>query len=324
MSATPALHTNSTTNMSQRQSRYVAVVCPRKKNPSNIRLAPFTGRPIHPFRFLDLPAEIREIIYDLWIPTVLHVSLGLRGIRLQHFSETREGLCFQAISISPFLLNRQFYQEFRHALFVRSTWCFSSANLLAKVFSRIPKSTSDMIRHVSMRMITQGSRNTSASTGDLSVALTYSPFRAALHYLRQMQHLQTLLININFSDFTFKDSDPYNGNHFRDCGSPFTIAAYCVGEFTWVGLETRIPFSQNNLPKEFMHTLQARCGTTNVSLVMKHKDRYAGQMVDVVICPSTATYFHTTVGVDQTRVDRVGVDQMKVSEEKMDIDSDDP
>lgn len=289
--------------MSQRQSSYMAVVYPRKKNSSNVELAPLTSKHMQPFRFLDLPAEIRETIYDLWIPTVLHVSLGLRGVRLQHFSETKEGLCFQAISISPFLLNRQFYQEFLHALFVRSTWCFSSANLLIKVLRRIPKSMSDLIRHVSMRMITQGSIHPSTCTDTSNVALTYYPFQAALHHLRHMHHLQTLSININFADYTFKSSGPYAGNNPGDRASPYVIAANCVGEFTWVGLKTRIPFSLNNLPREFMHTLQARCGETNVSLVMKHKDRYAGQMVDIVICPSTATGIHTTVGVDQMRED---------------------
>lgn len=267
--------------MNQRQSRYVAVVCPTKHMPSNTRSAPFIGRPRPPFRFLDLPAEIRESIYDIWIPTILHVSLGLRGVRLQYFRETAGSLCFLTISIRPFFLNRQFYQEFCHTLFLRSTWCFSSANLLAQVFDRIPKWTAERIRHVSMRLISQSTRETLPSThGDLG-KVPPSPFTLARCGLGKMSQLQTLCINLNLADFACKAPIRARDNRFA-CA----FAANRVADFTRVGVQTRVPFVQANLPSEFMNMLRARCGDGSVSVVLKHHDRYAGQMVDVVISPA--------------------------------------
>ena len=92
-----------------------------------------------------------------------------------------------------------------------------------------------------------------------------------------MNQLQTLLIYINLADFGYVRANP------RTAFPANTIAANCVADFTWEGLETRVPFAKSVLDKEFIRTLKLRCGEANVSLVPKADDRYAGQMVDVVV-----------------------------------------
>ncbi len=92
-----------------------------------------------------------------------------------------------------------------------------------------------------------------------------------------MKQLQTLLIYIHLYDFGYIRANPWTAIPAN------TIAANCVSDFTWGGLETRVPFAKSLLDHEFVRTLKLRCGEANVSLVHKPEDRYAGQMVDVVI-----------------------------------------
>ncbi len=281
----PTLIAQASLKMSVSQYQYAASSVARKTIPSNAGLAPPTGKPIYAqtFRFLDLPGEIRKTIYDLWIPTVLHISLGFKGIRLQYFSETEEGLCFQTISIRPFFLNRQLYQEFCYALFARSTWCFSSADLLVKVFSRLPNPTKDRIRHVSMRLAAEGSKDTPGPGRESSGTIGIGALQLSQCLLRQMNQLQTLALNINLPDFLHRDRYSSTRISARGYGTATILAANCVADFAWEGLQTRIPFAASDLFQPFTDTLKRRCGDANVSVVLKHKDRYARQMVDVVI-----------------------------------------
>lgn len=274
--------------MDARQTQYVPTLVPGKNLPSDVRLSPYAGKTRQPFRFLDLPAEIRRYIYDLWIPDTLHVSLGCRGIRLQYFAETREGFCFQVISPRPFFLSRQIYDEFCHALFARSTWSFSCANLLSKAFCRLHKFTTDRIRHVSIRLTADSSTVTRRPTRKSKKGSNFPAFEPA-QLLRQMKQLQTLLIYINLTDFGCLVS---TRNSERENRATNICAASYVANFTWDGLQTRVPFAESDLTPDFIRTLKAHCGDGNVSSVPKHKDRYAGQMVDIVISPCTV--------VDQT------------------------
>lgn len=102
-----------------------------------------------------------------------------------------------------------------------------------------------------------------------------------------MNGLQTLGLSINLADFRRTKSDSLTRNLAPETGTANILAANCVADFTWDGLQTWVPFAQSNLSREFMDTLRRRCGDANVSLVLKHKDRYAGQMVDVIISQST-------------------------------------
>ena len=257
-----------------------AALYPSKTAQSKKKLVPVTGKAIQPFRFLDLPPEIRETIYDLWIPSVLHVSLGCRGIRLGYFMEAFGSISFQTLSCTHlFFLNRQFYDEFCHALFTRSTWCFSSTNLLVKAFKRLPKPTRDRIRHVSMRLTGQFVEQPSIPSTSSDDGLSLVGFQTAQRHLRQMKELQTLVFSINLVDFGCRS----NLTRTINKDPAIVLAANCVADFTWEGVETRVPFVQSALPEEFVEMLRRRCGEANVSLVLKHKERYAGQMVDVVI-----------------------------------------
>jgi hypothetical protein len=240
-----------------------------------------------PFRFLDLPPEIRKTIYDLWIPSVLHVSMGFRGVRLQHFELTHDGLFFQAISFRPFFLNRQFYQEFCHALFTRATWSFSSADLLPKVLARMPPTIRSRIRHISLRLTAQGTLERETPIREDNDRMAIMTFQMCQRVLRTMPLLQTLIVNINLSDFHCRENNHLTKNLARGDREAVKIAANCVADFTWEGLQTRVPFCASNLTGDFMDTLRLRCGEANVKVVWKHKDRYAGQMVDVVVsqCP---------------------------------------
>lgn len=235
-----------------------------------------------PFRFLDLPAEIRRIIYDLWIPNVLHVSTGFKGVRLQHFIEAPQGLSFQSISIHPFFLNKQFYQEFCHALFARTTWTFSSTYLLDRIFECLPKPPIDRIRHISVRLTSLFNNAASVQRSDHGILET-SALRLAQRHLREMTHLQTLVININLVDFRCCSLNQLTKKFAQANGRATRLAANCVADFTWEGLQTRVPFAASNLTHDFVEILKRRCGEANVAVVEKHKDRYAGQMVDVVI-----------------------------------------
>jgi hypothetical protein len=276
----PIFVTCASSEMSAHQSQRYAVVRPRKDIPSSIGLPPLRA-PSPPFGFLDLPAEIRTTIYNLWIPSVLHVSLGLRGIRLLHFADTSESFSFQAVSIRPFFLNRQFYHEFCHALFTRSTWCFSSAKLLAKALPRLPTPTRDRIRHVSMRLFDPDDTSAGCESKD---PLTPIGFYYAQRLLRKMKQLQTLVININLAEFSSRDSwSSSTRNLAHKTNTAYTLAAHCVADFAWEGLRTRIPFAESDLSTRFTDVLSKRCGWANVSVVRRHKDRYAGQLVDVVI-----------------------------------------
>jgi hypothetical protein len=253
----------------------------------NVRLAPLTGHARQPFRFLDLPPEIRKLVYELWLPAVLHVSLGSTGVRLQHFVENSAGLDFQAISFHSFFLNREIYQEVRYALFARSTWCFSSVELLSEVLSRLSESAKDRIRHISMRFVTQGTWWKLTPGGSLTEGMAVSAFRLAQDRLRHMKQLQTLVVHMNLSDFRCGGESPAYAIPSRDDGTVHRLAANCVADFTWDGLQTRVPFAESNLSIVFMTTLVHRCGEANVSLVRKHRDRYAGQLIDVVISQCT-------------------------------------
>ncbi len=261
---------------------------PEQTAPFQRRPGSLPGRATQPFRFLDLPAEIRKTIYDLWTPTVLHASLGCRGIRLGYFEEVGGNPYYQAICLHLFFLNRQFYQEFYYALFVRSTWHFSSADLLPKVLGRLPSSTRSMIRHVSVHLTAPCVKETSMAARELQDRLAIGAFQRAQLYLRHMTHLQTLVLNINLTDFRCRgahhgarilarDDDNSNNN------TAGVLMANCVADFTWQGLRTRVPFIESHLSLGFLDTLRQRCGEANVSLVLRGKHRYAGQMVDVVI-----------------------------------------
>jgi hypothetical protein len=98
-----------------------------------------------------------------------------------------------------------------------------------------------------------------------------------------MKQLQTLVININLAEFSCRDSWSSTKNLAHDRNTAYTLAAYCVADFAWEGLQTRVPFAESNLSKRFTDVLRKRCGCANVSVVQRHKDRYAGQLVDVVI-----------------------------------------
>ncbi len=102
-------------------------------------------------------------------------------------------------------------------------------------------------------------------------------FRGARQILLHMKQLQTLLVYLQLSDFGYRHADP------RTAISANTVAANTVADFTWAGLETRVPFAKSELDREFVRTLKLRCGDANVSLVPRVEDRYAGPMVDVVI-----------------------------------------
>ncbi|ERF69416.1 hypothetical protein EPUS_05961 [Endocarpon pusillum Z07020] len=263
--------------MSTRLSPYYPVLVPRNEVPSSAKLAPFATRPAQPFRFLDLPAEIRRYIYDLWIPSFLHVSTGCGRVRLQYFTDTREGLIFQTLSVRPFFLNRQFYHEFWYSLFARTTWCFSNPDLLLSALECLSNPMVDRIRHVSVRLGEYG-RWPKVRSNTPSKDRSHSfDFRSAVQTLRHMDQLQTLLIYINLADFGYVRANPWTALPAN------TIAANCVADFTWSGLVTRVPFARSVLDQEFIRTLKFRCGEASVSLVPKPEDRYAGQMVDVVI-----------------------------------------
>jgi hypothetical protein len=268
--------------MSIRHLQLSASSSPRKTTSTNGRLAA-----IQPFRFLDLPPEIRRTIYDLWIPSILHVSLGSKGIRLQYFAERCGALYFLAITIRPFFLNRQLYQEFCHALFARSTWCFSSADLLNNVFGRLPKLTRSRVRHISICLTGQGTKESSTEARASNDRLAIGAFQQAQRNLRQLDNLQTLVVSINLADFRCRPGDPTTSSLARNKGVANRLAANCVADFTWDGLQTRVPFAESNLSTEFTETLKQRCGEANVSLQRKYKDRYAGQMVDVVVSQCT-------------------------------------
>jgi hypothetical protein len=265
-----------------------------------MRSAPLTGRAIQPFRFLDLPAEIRNIIYDLWIPPVLHASLGGRGIRLGYFEEASGAAYFQTLFLCPFFLNRQFYQEFCYALVARSTWSFSSADLLPKVLGRLLPSTRDRIRHISVRLTAHSTNETSTAQRESNNRLAISAFHLAQRHLRHMNQLQTLVIYINLSDFGCRVNTPGTRKRGRD--TAIVLAANCVADFTWEGLQTRVPFVESNLTAEFLDTLRRRCGDANVSLVVKGKHHYAGQMVDVVISQCAVM----DQGAEEEKVERGG------------------
>ncbi len=268
--------------MSTRQSVHHPALVPRTyRHPNSaVEAVPLaTTRRTPAFRFFDLPAEIRRYIYTLWIPPSLHVSTGPGRVRLQHFTETRQGLVFASFSIRPFFLNQQFYHEFWYAVFARSTWSFSYPSLLLPSFRALSAATVDRIRRVSIRLGEYGDLATSSScsTGiskDRSMAFA---FRRARQILLHMKQLQTLLIYLHLSDFGYRQTDP------RTALPANTLAANCVADFTWAGLETRIPFAKSELGREFVRTLKLRCGDANVSLVPKAEDRYAGPMLDVVI-----------------------------------------
>lgn len=263
------------------ESRYYPVMVPRNTYPSAVKLAPFTPRLTQSFPFLDLPAEIRRYVYDLWIPIFFHVSTGRGRVRLQYFTETLQGLLFETFSVSPFVLNRQFYQEFWHSLFARSTWSFSNPGLLLTAFRTLSTNSVvvDRIRHVSIRLgeYSKMSPSRSRSNCPSDDNATIFSFRRARQTLLHMKQLQTLLVYLNLSDFGYVRANP------RTAIPANTVAANCVADFTWAGLETRVPFAKSVLDNEFIRTLRLRCGDANVSLVPKAEDRYAGQMVDVVV-----------------------------------------
>ena len=93
-----------------------------------------------------------------------------------------------------------------------------------------------------------------------------------------MDQLRTLLIYINLSDFGFSPSAPPGENLAAN-----VLAATHVVNVTWTGLQTKVPFAASDLSKDFLQQLNRFCGAANVSVVPKREDRYAGQMVDVVI-----------------------------------------
>ncbi len=263
--------------MSMRQSVYYPVLVPRNRFPTTVGAAPLAPRLTQPFRFFDLPFEIRCYIFELWIPSFLHVTTGFGKVRLQYFTETQQGLLFGTFSIRPFFLSRMFYQEFWYAVFIRSTWSFSYPGLLLTAFRTLSKSTVDGIRHVSIRLGEYSKLSPSGSTGTCEDCSTVSAFGRARQILRNMKQLQTLLIYLHLSDFGYVLARPPTAI------TASTLAANCVADFTWGGLKTRVPFAKSVLTKEFLRTLKLRCGEANVSLVAKAEDRYAGPMVDVVI-----------------------------------------
>ncbi len=186
-------------NMSSRHSESPAALHSLKNAQSQKK-----QKVIQPFRFLDLPPGIRETIYDLWIPGKLHVSLGRRGIRLEYFMETLGSISFQILTCTQFFLNRQFYDEFCHALFTRSTWYYSSTTLLVDAFVRLPKSTRDQIRHLSLRLTEQSVEKSPIPPEPSHDGSPVAAFETTQWYLRQMKGLQTLFLNINLIDFGHK------------------------------------------------------------------------------------------------------------------------
>lgn len=239
--------------------------------------------PIKPFRFFDLPPELRSTIYRLWIPSTLHISLGFPGIRLGYFHEEPHSgqISFQTLNCAQlFYLNRQFHHEFCHVFFSRATWSFSSTNLLVQALGRLPIPTRDRIRHISVRLSGCLVDQSPLFPSDLSNDGTPLVWLArAQRHLRQMKELQSLVIIIQLVAFSGR-SHLASSLGYDPAGF---WAANIVADFSWEGLETRIPFVQSALPAEFVETLKGRCGQANVSVMLKHHERYAGQMVDVVI-----------------------------------------
>ena len=100
--------------------------------------------------------------------------------------------------------------------------------------------------------------------------------------LKKMPDLRALTLSLDFDAFMSQRNSWDSLVQVRDYHSHKTAAAY-VAAFTWEGMETKIAVQERNMSKRFMEELERLCGQNNTRVKRVGRDRYAGDLLEIVI-----------------------------------------
>lgn len=204
-----------------------------------------------------------------------------------HFLYSNDGLSVDVFSYSSLPITKQIYDELLFLLTHSTIWYFTSLQTAWQCMAGktkegrtcgFPQSTSvgaynDMtankLRRLAIKMEGESSLPMERSTRLQS-------------QLKKMPNLKVLTLSLNFDAFMSQRNSWDNLVTVKDYHSHRTAAAY-VSAFTWEGLETKIAVQERNLSKRFMQELERLCGLHNIRVRRVGRDRYAGDLLEIVI-----------------------------------------
>ncbi|EXJ65257.1 hypothetical protein A1O7_01598 [Cladophialophora yegresii CBS 114405] len=174
---------------------------------------PVLSRPARPFRFFDLPGEIRNRIYDLVVPEARVIVSGTHPQKeLQELKKREPGKKHQApryhlqgtftggsTEASLLFSCRQMNREATQYVYARTTFCFISFVVLRKFLSNIPEAACSSIVSLEISHLGYGEPSLLA---DREWKLRHdAEWSAVLKQVRQQTALRRLVINITNFDW---------------------------------------------------------------------------------------------------------------------------
>ncbi|KIW72132.1 hypothetical protein PV04_00352 [Phialophora macrospora] len=190
----------------------VKIASPAARALANIA-KPVPSRPARPFRFFDLPGEIRNRIYDLVVPEARVMVFGThpqkalqqlkkREPKTKHQSpryHIRGTFTGEPTEASLLFSCRQMNREAIRYVYARTTFCFTSVVVLRKFLNNIPEAARTSIVSLEITNIGYGEPPLLA---DREWKLRHdAKWSAVLNQVKQQTALRQLVLNITNFDW---------------------------------------------------------------------------------------------------------------------------
>jgi hypothetical protein len=251
-------------------------------------LEPVRPRPIAAmtFPFLSLPAELRcRIYFYAFVPESVRFSLLDNGISMYSFSTSRElhpqsgspwanqeGFSTVPVSLSNFVISRQLWSEISDLFYTNTVCTFGSVEMAGRCLLDMSHESRSKIQKIAFTV-------SYLKLGDFWIR----PGKDLEKILKKLPGLRLLTIQVRLEAFHTSKSSWEAAVKKRPEGETDKVAANWVHQFVWQGLETRLPFQESALSQYFLDEMKRLCGPKNVRVEPAGFDRYAGNLVDVVI-----------------------------------------
>ncbi len=189
-----------------------------------------------------------------------------------------DGFSTVTVSLSRFMINTQLWYEISDLFYTHTVWTYPSVEVARTCLLGISDESRSKICKIAVTVSYE-------KLGELAIR----PGKDLVLLLFKLPRLRVLTVQVRLEAFHTSKSSWEMAVHQRPSGETDQVAAKWIHQFVKQGLETRLPFQEKNLSRYFIDELKRLCGEKNVRLEPAGRDRYAGNLVHIVIGSSGPT-----------------------------------